>query len=321
MRAIIGHCTIARRETKRGMTMMGKLFTKRKTGFVLALGGGGGRGLAHLGVLDVLESHGLKPDSIVGSSIGSLFGALYALNPNSKECIERSKVCLQSELFNSLDLPVLDGEEVEDQSWLSRLAAAARQSILFTRVATGIAVADVNKLIDIINDFCQEKSFDDLKIPLYVVAVKFPSGECQIFSPKIDATLACAIAASMAIPGIFDPVAINGERFVDGSLAAELPAKEADMIAGPDQFVVAVNVGARPGSDEEPKNVIAMVDWATRIKSLYLRQYKKAYADVLIEPLVGFTQWHDFSNPDHEIEKGRQAALEQLPEIMKLLGR
>jgi len=301
--------------------MLEKLFGKKKTGFVLALGGGGGRGLAHLGVLDVLESHGLKPDVIVGSSIGSLFGALYALEPDARACIARSKDCLKSALFNSLDLPVMDGEEAEEQSWLSRLTAAARQSILFTRAATGIAVADVNKLIEIVNDFCQGQSFDDLRIPLYVTTVKFPSGECQIFSPHMDVTLACSIAASMAIPGIFDPVTIHGERFVDGSLASELPAKEAAMISNSDQFVVAVNVGARPGPDEEPKNVIAMVDWATRIKALYLRQYKKAYADVLIEPLVGFTQWHDFSNPDQEIEKGRQAALEQLPEIMKKLGR
>jgi len=303
------------------MKVLEKLFNKGNTGFVLALGGGGGRGLAHLGVLDVLESHDLRPDAIVGSSIGSLFGAMYALDPDAKACIERAKSCLESDLFNSLDLPVLDGAEVEDQSWLSRLTAAARQSILFTRAATGIAVTDVNTLIEIIHDFCQGKSFDDLKIPMYITAVKFPSGECQIFSPDIDVTLACAIAASMAIPGVFDPVAIHEERFVDGSLASELPAKEAKMMANPEQFVVAVNVGSRPSPDEEPKNVIGMVDWATRIKSLYLRQYKKAYADVLIEPLVGFTQWHDFSNPDQEIERGRQAALEQLPEIMKKLGR
>jgi len=304
------------------MNVLEKLFGKKHTGFVLALGGGGGRGLAHLGVLDVLESHGLKPDAIVGSSIGSLFGAMYALDPDAKACIERGKGFLESDLFNSLDLPVLDGEEVEDQSWLSRLTAAARQSILFTRAATGISVADVNTLIEVVHTFCQEKSFDDLKIPLYVTAVKFPSGECQIFSPDVEVTLACAVAASMAIPGVFNPVTIHGERFVDGSVASELPAKEAKMMSDPDhQFVIAVNVGARPSPDEEPKNVIGMVDWATRIKSLYLRQYKKAYADVLIEPMVGFTQWHDFSNPEEEIEKGRQAALEQLSAIMKYLGR
>ncbi len=301
--------------------MLEKLFGKKNTGFVLALGGGGGRGLAHLGVLDVLEAHDLKPDAIVGSSIGSLFGAMYALDPDIRSCIKRTEGFLESDLFNKLDLPVLDGAEVEDQSWLSRLTAAARQSILFTRAATGISVVDVHVLIEIVHAFCQGKSFDDLKIPLYVIAVKFPSGECRMFSPDVDVTLACAIAASMAVPGVFDPVSIHGERFVDGSLSSELPSREAKTMARPDQFVIAVNVGARPNPDEEPKNVIGMMDWAARIKAFYLRQYKKAYADVLIEPLVGFTQWHDFSNPKEEIEKGRQATLEQLPKIMKQMGR
>ena len=253
------------------------LLGKRSTGFVLALGGGGGRGLAHLGVLDVLETHDLKPDAIVGSSIGSLFGAMYALDPDARACIERAKGFLESDLFNRLDLPVLDAAEVEDQSWLSRLTAAARQSILFTRAATGIAVVNVHVLIDIVHVFCQKQSFHDLKIPLYIMAVKFPSGECQMFSPDLDVVLARAIAASMAIPGVFDPVVIHGERFVDGSLASELPAKEAKMMTSANQFVIAVNVGSRPHPDEEPKNVIAMLDWATRIKSLYLRPLVRTY--------------------------------------------
>lgn len=303
------------------MSMLTRWFGRgREQGFVLALGGGGGRGLAHLGVLEVLEAEGFRPDAIVGTSIGALFGAMYALEPDAARCIERAREGLRSELFNSLDLPVLEGEELDDESWLSRLVGAARQSILFARAATGVAVADVETLIRIVHDFCQGKSFDDLQIPLYVTAVSFPAGECRIFSGDTDVSLACAVAASMAIPGVFEPVSIHGERFVDGGLASELPAREARMMAGEGRFVAAVNVGARPSPEDEPRNVMAMVDWATRIKALYLRRYEKQFADVLIEPLVGFTQWHDFSNPDAEIEKGREAARKALPLMQKRLG-
>ncbi|MFQ5582094.1 MAG: patatin-like phospholipase family protein [Mariprofundaceae bacterium] len=297
---------------------------RKRKGFVLALGGGGGRGLAHLGVLDVLEAHELRPDAIVGSSIGALFGAMYAVHPDSGELKQRILSFLDSdETFGSLNLPALssvEGAEAEDQTWLSRLTAAARQSILFTRVATDIAVADVDKLIDICHTLCDADSFKEAKIPLYITAVQFPSGECHIFSKDTKGSLPCAIAASMAVPGVFDPVKVGGERFLDGGIASELPAKEAKMIAMPGQIAVAVNVGSRPSPDNEPGNVIGMLDWATRIKALYLRQYKKEHADVLIEPLVGFTQWHDFSNPDQEIERGRQAALEQIPKLLKLVG-
>jgi len=289
---------------------------KESHGFVLALGGGGGRGLAHLGVLQVLEEHGLKPDAIVGTSIGALFGSMYALEPDAKKLQARVLSFLDSDDFGEFKLPELGDASDKNNSWLARLGAAARQSVWFTRAATGIAVADVNDLVEMADTLCVGRSFSDVKIPLYLTAVTFPCGECYIFSKG---NLAKPVAASMAIPGVFNPLEINGERYVDGGLASELPAKEARMIAKPSQFVVAVNVGARPSESDEPTNVIGMLDWSTRIKALYLREYKKAFADVLVEPLVGFTQWNDFSNPEQEIERGRQAALAQMPKLIGLL--
>ena len=242
---------------------------------------------------------------------------MYAHKPDARLVRERVYQFLDSEVFGQLNIPLIEGAEMEDTSWLSRLTAAARQSILYTRAATDIAVADVNVLIEMVEELSEAKLFSELKIPLYVTSVQFPTGDCHLISKG---NLGKAIAASMAVPGVFDPVEIDGGRFVDGALASELPAKEAQMVATEGQVVVAVNVGARPHPGKEPTHVIGMIDWATQIKALYLRQYKKQYADVLIEPLVGFTQWHDFSNPDQEIERGRDAALEKMPELLKLLG-
>jgi NTE family protein len=286
-------------------------------GFVLALGGGGGRGLAHLGVLDVLEEHDLRPRAIVGSSIGAMFGAMYALQPDAKRVIERVSIFLRSPAFAELNLPVIDGAEVEDQTWLSALTAAARQTMLFTRAATGIAVSHVETLVGVADTLCQGKGYEDLEIPMHICAVRFPSGECHVFD---DGDLVRSVAASMAVPGVFEPLLIDGEKFVDGGLASEVPAREARLVADND-VVVAVNVGARPDPNFEPSNVLSMLDWATRVKSLYLRRFEKTLADVLIEPLVGFRQWHDFSRVEAEIESGRQAALEQLPLLHRLLGR
>lgn len=290
---------------------------KEPRGFVLALGGGGGRGLAHLGVLEVLEEHGLKPDAIVGTSIGALFGAMYALEPDDTDALKKRVLSfLNSNDLESLKLPDFNDNDHSDDSWLSRLGAAARQSVWFTRAARGIAVADVNHLVKLADILCGKQNFSDIKIPLYITAVSFPCGECHIFS-KGD--LSRSIAASMAIPGIFTPLEMDGNRYVDGALSSELPAKEARMVAKSEQLVVAVNVGARPSEHDEPQHVIGMLDWANSVKALYLRQYKKEFADVLIEPLVGFRQWNDFSNPEQEIERGRQAALEQMPKLIALM--
>lgn len=293
---------------------------RKKSGFVLALGGGGGRGLAHLGVLDILEQQHLKPDAIVGSSIGAMFGAMYAITPDAGTVIRRAEEILASKLFASLDLSMLETNGAQDQSWLGRMSSAAKQALLYTRAATERSVADIDILTDIVFSFCGGESFEDAKIPVYVTAVSFPSGECHIFSASSGVKLPCAVAASMAIPGVFEPLNIDGVQYVDGGVASDLPAKEAQMVANAEQLVLAVNVGARPGEDVEPSNVYGMRDWSAQIQALYLRKYNKDFADVLIEPLVGFTQWQDFSNPEQEIEKGRQATLEKIPELIEKLN-
>ncbi|HXH72928.1 MAG TPA: patatin-like phospholipase family protein [Mariprofundaceae bacterium] len=301
------------------MSLLNLLLGRRRKGFVLALGGGGGRGLAHVGVFEVLEEHGLRPSAIVGTSIGALFGALYALNPDARATKASIMRVLASDLFLNLGLPNLESPEMADQSWLSKLSAIARQSVLYTRAAFDVGVLSSEPLIQVAREFCDEHSFADCQIPLYVTAVEFPSGECHLFSAATDTDLRLALAASTAVPGAFDPVRIGDKRFVDGGIAAELPSREAQMIARSNQIVVAVNVGARPDPEREPRHVIAMLDWTTQIKSLYLRRHKRELADVLIEPLVGFRQWQDFSSPEAEIERGRQAALEKMPELMRLL--
>jgi len=302
------------------MNFLGHLLGRRYQGFVLALAGGGGRGLAHLGALRALEEHGLKPDAIVGTSIGALFGAMYALNPDAEALQRRVFEFLDSDAFHNLSLPSVHDVDAEagDESWLTRLTTVARQTILYTRAMTDIAVADDTALAQVAGVFCGEGNFETAKIPLHVTAVRFPGGECHLFS-KGD--LCKALAASMAVPGVFDPVEIDGHRYLDGGLASEVPAMEARSVAGEEQLVVAVNTGARPDPDHAPTNVMGMLDWTAQVKSLYLRQYEKAHADVVIEPLVGYTQWHDFSNSDHEVRRGYEATLDKIPELQRLLGR
>ena len=298
------------------MNWLKKAFDSRADGFVLALSGGGGRGLAHIGVLEVLEEHDLKPDAIVGTSIGAMFGAMFALNPDAVAVRKRVLEYIQSDFFQGLDLPILEESDAQDDSWLSRLNSAARQTILYTRGLTDIAYLDVQILIDIVEALCPEGRFRDMQIPLSVTATRFPGGECHIFS---SGSLSLSLAGSMAIPAVFNPVEVDGAMYLDGGLASEVPAVEARMIANENQLVVAVNTSARPDPDHPPANVMGMLDWAASVKSLYLRRHEKAHADVLIEPLVGYTQWHDFATPEDEIVKGREAALEALPELKRQL--
>ncbi|RMG91935.1 MAG: hypothetical protein D6703_03360 [Zetaproteobacteria bacterium] len=290
-----------------------------KTGFILALGGGGGRGLAHIGVLEVLEEHSLVPDAIIGTSIGALFGAMYAVNPSANQMKKRTLDYLRSEPFKRVNLPVIQEADRQDESWLARFVALAKQTVLYTRAATDLAILDDDALFEVADLFTDSRDFCDARIPMYVTAVEFPGGECRIFSCDENVPMDRAIAASMAIPGVFAPVEIEGHQYVDGGLASEIPAREARMLANDEQLVVAVNVGARPAKDQLPANVYGMLDWSSQIKSLYLRRYEKQYADLVVEPLVGHTQWHDFSRPDEEIAKGREAMRNVLPRLAERL--
>jgi len=295
------------------------LFGKKSNkSFVLALCGGGGRGLAHLGVFEVLEENGLRPSAIVGTSIGALFGSMYALNPSIAEVRERLLRFLQSDEFHNFGLPSLKkGREAANEDWLSRLTGAARQSVVYAKSMVHSSLLSGETLIQAAHALCAHSSFDEAEIPMHVIAVRFPGGECHMFS---HGNLCRPIAASMAIPGVFEPIEIDGDEYVDGGMAAEIPAVEARYVAKPGEIVVAVNTGARPDPNRKPTHVLAMVDWAMQVKSLYLRNYEKQHADLLIEPLVGYTQWMDFSRVDQEIEKGREATLEKLPELMRLIG-
>ncbi|MDQ6972542.1 MAG: patatin-like phospholipase family protein, partial [Mariprofundaceae bacterium] len=183
------------------------MFSRHASGYVLALAGGGGRGLAHLGALKALEENELRPDAIVGTSIGALFGAMYALNPNADEVRERVFSFLESDTFHNLSLPSVHDADAGavDQSWLARLTTVAQQTILYTRAMTDIAVADNAALAQVAGVFCAQGSFEDAKIPFYATAVHFPGGECSVFS---QGDLCQVLAASMAIPGVFDPVVI-----------------------------------------------------------------------------------------------------------------
>lgn len=291
---------------------------RKREGFVLVLGGGGARGFAHIGALRALEEAGLRPSAIVGVSVGALVGAMYARNPDAQALEEEALRLLESESFRALGLPEVENGDATSEGWMARLSLASRKLALYTRLATARAVADRDALIALVRACVGDARFADLAIPLHVVAVEFPSGEARALCRKHTADVALAVAASMALPGVFDPVEIHGVRYLDGGLAGDLPVDHAREVAR-GRPVVAVNVGARPDPKREPENVYEMLDWALAVRGLYLRRWAKREADAVIEPLPGFRQWNDFSAPEAEIERGYLAARKAMPRIKRLV--
>jgi len=207
----------------------------RQPTIALALGGGGARGLAHILILEALDEMGLRPKSIAGVSIGAIFGAAYASGLSGKEIRAHASEVLKKRFDLVRDL------------FAARVRAERR---IWNPLSIGSALLAPNMLLDIILPTCIAQDFAQLDIPLKIVASDFYTQEPAIFS---SGPLRHAIAASIALPVIFEPVVAKGRVLIDGGLVNPLPF---DIIAGEADLTIAIDVSGAPlprAGREKPK--------------------------------------------------------------------
>ncbi|WFB36658.1 patatin-like phospholipase family protein [Kiritimatiellota bacterium B12222] len=191
--------------------------------FSLALGAGGVRGLAHLKILEVLDRHHLKPTCIAGASIGALVGALYASGASSQSI----QSLIQAEWLDKLPEP----------GGLIEKIIKPVQTLRWVKVnLDGKSALQPDKIIDFLLDHFKIKTFEDLQIPLHVVATDYWSGKEVVLN---SGELKPALMATMAIPGIFPPVELDDKLLFDGVYANGLPVSQ---LPKNDDLKIAVDV-------------------------------------------------------------------------------
>jgi NTE family protein len=249
----------------------------------LALSGGAALGAAHIGVLEVLEAHAIRPDFVAGTSAGSVVGAL---------------VCA--------GMPLLRIRELALALQWKQLGRVVRPRFGFF---DGSRLE--NNLIELIGDL----DFERLEIPLAVAAADIQSEELVILK---EGRLAPAIRASCALPGVFTPVEHEGRLLVDGGLINNLPVSAVREMGS--EYVIAVDLSAPlVGIRKRPKSVIDM--WLLTLATVLRSVHREAsLADAVIEPQVGEFNPADISKAALIIEKGREAAEAALPRILSDLG-
>jgi NTE family protein len=249
----------------------------------LVLGGGAARGFAHVGVIRVLEQEKIPIQLIVGTSVGSLIGALYAADPNSLN--------LEWLAFS------IEKEDIFDYS------------VVYSKM--GPVLGD--RLEKFIQTKSKVKNLEQMKIPFYPVATDLNTGQTWVFEKG---SVARAVRASSSIPGIFQPVEINGRTYVDGGVTDNLPvdiarAKGADII-------IAVNIQKKI-DNLQINSLLDVMLQSINIMGRELVLYKCRQYDILIEPNVGDVGLTDFSQKKRLMEAGMQAARQALPRIRKLI--
>jgi NTE family protein len=247
----------------------------------LVLGGGAARGFAHIGVIRVLEQERIPVDLVVGTSVGSLIGAVYASHRDSFE--------LEWTAFQ------LDKDDLFDFG--------------IVNAVVGMGYAKGEKLERFVSQSVKQKEIEKLRLPFAAVATDLNWGERVVLDKG---SVARAVRASSAIPGVFEPVQHQGKLLVDGGVVDNIPidvakAKGADL-------VIAVDIGADVGNTDI-KNVVDVMLQATNIMFAVNVGFRRQGADVLVQPKVGGVGMLDFSKKKECMLAGIEAAREAVPRI------
>jgi len=249
----------------------------------LVLGAGASKGFAHIGALKVLESNRIPIHLIVGTSMGSVIGSLYAYGYNA---FQLQKMSFSIEKGDVLDYTFPDNGFIKGE-----------------------------KLEEFINRNLKNAPIERLKIPFYAVSTDLQSGREVVFGKGNTGT---AVRASCSIPGIFRPVRIGDRMYVDGGVVSPV-AVEAARRQGAD-FVIAIDVssGIEHGL---PENTIETILQSINIMYSKLASIQISKADVVIRPRVGYIAAGDFSKRHEAILEGEKAALEAMPELLELISK
>jgi NTE family protein len=249
----------------------------------LALGGGAARGFAHIGVIKALEAQGIVPDIVVGTSAGSVVGALYASGMRGFD-LQKLALGMEEDMLSDWTLPnrgVLKGEALQD----------------------------------FINQKVKNQPIQKLPKPLGVVATDLQSGEKVLFRMGDTGS---AVRASSAVPGVFQPVEISGRDYVDGGLTSPVPVQSARAMGA--NFVIAVDI-SNVNRREKLVGTLDVLLQTFAIMGHTISRHELKDADVVIRPKTSAVSSTSFEDRHLAILEGEQAAAAIMPELKARLAR
>jgi len=257
----------------------------RKVKIGLALGGGAARGFAHIGVIKALEANGIMADVVVGTSAGSVVGALYAAGNNA----------------GALQKMAYEMDEAAISDWALPLFGSK------SGVLKGVALQSyVNKAVG-------NRPIEKLKLPFGAVASDLKSGQPILFARG---NTGQAVRASSAVPGVFQPVTIGSRTYVDGGLVAPVPVRFAKEMGA--EFIIAVNISTQTEAQAAVSSLEVIMQTFS-IMGQRINQYELRDADVVIQPPLGNMASNDFASRARAMQAGEKATLALMGQIKQKL--
>jgi len=248
----------------------------------VALGGGGAKGFAHIGVLKVLESHGIKPKIVTGTSAGSFVGSIYASGKTPYQ--------------------------------LQQIALTLKESDIRDLTLNSQGVVQGQKLQNYVNKHIANKPIEQFPIRFAAVATRLDTGTKAEF---IKGNAGQAVRASCSIPNVFVPASIGGKQYVDGGLVSPIPVKTAKAMGA--DIVIAVDISARPVGNK-PLNMWGLLDQTINIMGQQSINEELNQAHVIIQPKVGHLGTLDLKASNESILEGEKATQLKIISIEKAIS-
>ncbi len=289
------------------------MFWKRKR-IGLALGGGGARGLAHIGVLKVLENERVPLDLIVGTSIGALVGGAYASGTNPYELQQKVESYLNSNEFRSSAIKAFEKAHTKGELGLAhKIQTYLKNYFYLIQAMFKPGILPIEDFEATINYFIPDIPIEETRIPFRAVATDLMSGEEIVFSRG---SLRQAVMASCAVPGAIAPLRDGEKLLSDGGIICLVPSS----VARREGAEIVISVALAPSMKPEVlQNVVDVYYRVSEIMGQRLKNYELKNADVVILPEVGDLHWSNFSEAMNLVEEGEKAAKEKIDEIRAYL--
>ena len=243
----------------------------------LALGGGAARGFAHIGVIQVLEEAGIRPDLVIGTSAGSLVAALYASGKSGVELASLAQT--------------MDETAITDWAFPGRGLIRGEALARYVREHTG------------------GRPIEQMRLSLGIVATDLDNGQGIVFRSGDTGT---AVRASSAVPAVFQPVRIGAREYVDGGLVAPVPVRYARQMGA--KLVIAVDISEAP-EGAPTGDAMRMLLQTFSIMGRSINQFELREADIVLRPKLAGVSGADFSARRRSVQAGRDAALAMLPDL------
>ncbi|MCB0833090.1 MAG: patatin-like phospholipase family protein [Bacteroidetes bacterium] len=289
------------------------MFRKPKCG--VALGGGGARGLAHVGVLKVLHREEVPIHIITGSSMGAVVGGMYA-ETGDIETVERNLLdFFSSEDFKKTGMQLFR-KELHPENFYGQIAHSKDTELVIQLDRNRVSLMKEYRLGVIMDHLLSEGYVENTRIQFAPVATNLETGEVVVFrSGKLRDT----IKASAAVPGFLPPILYREMVLVDGAISSSIPVEPARSLGA--DMLIAVNVSRALDEEPMPQNVIDILFRTNLITSLRLDKLTCEMAEVVLQPDVGSVHWAEFDRITELIDAGEKEAEKAMPLIRKALKK